>query len=90
MRASASPRFGGPPPPPEAALLGCMLLLYMDEPDAYKALVALGGLHCVGRRPESHGRWRLAAAEAMIRTQLPELHAHLAALGLPTTAWMVR
>lgn len=81
-------RRGGPPPPPSAVLLGCMLLLYMDEQSAYEALRSLASTHCVGRRPAHHGTWRLLAADAMIARELPQLHAHLASLGVQTSAWL--
>ena len=85
----AASRHAGPPVPPAAPLLGCMLLLYMEEEDALHALSALASHHCVGRRPDEHGAWRLDAAEAMIRCQLPSLHEHLRGLGVATSSWMV-
>ena len=67
----ASARHDGPPPPPAAPLLGCMLLLYMDEPMAYACMQCLADSHCVGARAVNERKlWRLRAAEAMFAREV--------------------
>ena len=67
----ASARHDGPPPPPAAPLLGCMLLLNMDEPMAYACMQCLADSHCVGARAVNERKlWRLRAAEAMFAREV--------------------
>lgn len=65
-----------------------MLLLYMEEPMAYACMEALAASHCVGERPAEQHAWRLKAAEAFFERELPDVHAHLSALGVPVSAWL--
>ena len=75
-------RAGGPAPTSHSSLLAAMLLLYCDGAGAFVCLAALLRDHFVGVRPDAHAQWRMRAGGAVISKELPELDAHLSAVGV--------
>jgi len=90
----AHARRGGPAPTRHAPLLAAMLLLYMEPQDAFVCLSTLlqghylGSSHHLGASPAEQWAWRLRCATSVVARELPELHAHLAHLGVELTAFL--
>jgi len=81
-------RRGGPAPTRHAPLLAAMLLLYMEPHDAFVCLCTLLHGHYLGARPTEQWEWRLRCATSVVARELPELHTHLASLGVDLASFL--